>query len=395
VSGADHRVATGGVENGAGRPAPVSRAQLVAATLISLVFLGAGIAVGAIYGDLTMSARTMAGASGMAHGGMAGMPGMGGHEMGPVDASRAPKAPSSAAGDQPLEPRVVEGGVKEFQLTVGLVRWSILPAVEVAAMAYNGQVPGPRIRLTVGDRARFVVKNELPEETTVHWHGQQIPNEQDGAGPITQRPIQPGETYTYEWSPPVAGTFFYHTHSRADVQQALGLHGALIVDPPAQEARTYDREYVIQIGEWRVVDGQTFPAMDFDGMKPNFFTLNGKAYPATERLQARVGERVRIRFIGSGQFIHPMHLHGQPFEIVETDGNPVPPGARVTKDTVLVGPGERYDVEFVARAPGLWLLHCHINHHTTNDGAEELGAGGLTMLLEVTGAAGEAPPARG
>src|SRR5439155_5297450 len=135
------------------------------------------------------------------------------------------------------------------------------------------------------------------------------------AGPITQREIQPGQTYTYEWSPPVAGTFFYHTHSRADVQQTLGLYGALIVDPPpAQATNTYDREYVIQLGEWRVVDGKTYPAMDFDGMLPNFFTINGKSYPATETLRAKVGERVRLRFIGAGQFIHPMHLHGQPFE---------------------------------------------------------------------------------
>jgi FtsP/CotA-like multicopper oxidase with cupredoxin domain len=371
--------------------AKVPTTQLAAASLISLIFLAVGLAIAALFGDLAMRAGMAMG--GMEHGGMAGMSGMGGmsgmdgigggqHDMGPVDASRAPKAPVVARGDQPLEPRSVDG-VKEFSLTVGMLRWNILPAVEVAAMAYNGQVPGPRIRLTAGERARFVITNELDEETTVHWHGQQVPNEQDGAGAITQRPIQPGETYTYEWSPPVAGTFFYHTHSRADVQQALGLYGALIVDPP-QAPQPYDREYVIQIGEWRVIDGNTFPAMDLDGMKPNFFTLNGKAYPATERLSAVVGERVRIRFIGSGQFIHPMHLHGQPFEIVETDGNLVPPGARLVKDTVLVGPGERYDVEFVARAPGQWLLHCHINHHLTNDGAEEQGAGGLTMILDVS-----------
>ena len=373
-----------GLEHGDAVKMPVPKTQIVAMSLLSLLFLGAGVALAALFGDLTMRAGMAM--DGMEHGGMAGMSGMGGHEMGPVDASRAPRAPANARGDQPLEPRLVDG-VKEFNLSVGLLRWNILPDVEVAAMAYNGQVPGPRIRLTVGDRARFVVKNDLAEETTVHWHGQQIPNEQDGAGAITQRPIQPGETYTYEWTPPVAGTFFYHTHSRADVQQALGLYGALIVDPP-QAATTFDREYVIQIGEWRVVDGQTFPAMDLDGMKPNFFTLNGKAYPATDRLPARVGERVRIRFIGSGQFIHPMHLHGQPFEIVETDGNPVPASARITKDTVLVGPGERYDLEFVARAPGLWLIHCHINHHLTNDGAEDQGAGGLTMILDVS------PPGR-
>jgi FtsP/CotA-like multicopper oxidase with cupredoxin domain len=128
--------------------------------------------------------------------------------------------------------------------------------------------------------------------------------------------------------------------------------------------------------------------MDFDGMKPNFFTINGKSFPATETLRATVGERVRLRFIGTGQFIHPMHLHGQPFEIVETDGSPVPPGARLVKDTVLVGPGERYDVEFVARAPGQWLIHCHIAHHTTNDGTEDEGAGGLTMVLVIAGIEG-------
>lgn len=366
---------------------------IAAVAIVLLIDLGLVLAIA--LGRLPLRAGTDTG--GMDHAGMAdrsatprptGMDhgaGMGGHDMGPMDASRAPKAPASARGDQPLEPRLV-GGVKEFDLTVGMLRWNILPNIEVAALAYNGQVPGPRIRLAAGERARFVVKNDLAQETTVHWHGQQISNEQDGAGPVTQRPIQPGETFTYEWTPPVPGTFFYHTHSRADVQQALGLYGALIVDP-AQPTKTYDRDYVIQIGEWRVIDGQSFPAMDFDGMKPNFFTLNGKAYPATERLQARVGERVRLRFIGTGQFIHPMHLHGQPFEIVETDGNPVPTGARLIKDTVLVGPGERYDVEFVARAPGLWLLHCHINHHTTNDGAEDQGAGGLTMILDVRPAA--------
>lgn len=359
-----------------------SKAELAAVSLLSTVILGIGLTLAAVYGDLRMT-RGMNDSNmpGMDHSAMSNTSGMAGHDMGPVDASRAPRAPSNARGDQPLAPSM-ENGVKQFDLTVGKLRWNILPNVEVAAMAYNGQVPGPRIQLTVGDRARFVVRNELEEETTVHWHGLQIENEQDGAGSITQRPIQPGETYTYEWSPPVAGTFFYHTHSRADVQQTLGLYGALIVEP-AGNAPDYDRDYVIQIGEWRVVDGMTYAAMDTDGMQPNFFTLNGKAYPATERLNARVGERVRVRFIGSGQFIHPMHIHGQPFEIVETDGNPVPAGARLMKDTVLVGPGERYSVEFVARAPGQWLVHCHINHHLTNDGVEEQGAGGLTMILDV------------
>ena len=87
--------------------------------------------------------------------------------------------------------------------------------------------------------------------------------------------------------------------------------------------------------------------------------------------------------IGTGQFIHPMHIHGGPFRLVATDGNPVPEAAQLTKDTVLIGLGERYDVLWKAREPGKWLLHRHINHHTTNDEAEVAGGGGLTMVIEV------------
>jgi FtsP/CotA-like multicopper oxidase with cupredoxin domain len=118
-------------------------------------------------------------------------------------------------------------------------------------------------------------------------------------------------------------------------------------------------------------------------MLPNYFTLNGKSYPATETVKAKVGDRILFRLIGSGQFIHPIHIHGGPFQIVATDGNPVPEGVRLTKDTVLVGPGERYDVVWTAQNPGSWLLHCHINHHITNDGGEVDGGGGMTMIIGV------------
>jgi FtsP/CotA-like multicopper oxidase with cupredoxin domain len=99
----------------------------------------------------------------------------------------------------------------------------------------------------------------------------------------------------------------------------------------------------------------------------------------------KVGERVRLRFIGSNNnFVHPMHVHGGPFKVVQTDGNPVPETAQIEKDTVNVGPGERYDVIWEAREPGKWLVHCHIPHHTTNDNVEEEGGGGLTMVINVT-----------
>jgi FtsP/CotA-like multicopper oxidase with cupredoxin domain len=307
----------------------------------------------------------------------------GGHDMGPVDGSDAPLAPKDARGGQRLESKIVNG-VKEFSLAVEKVRWNILPGVEVVAYAYNGTVPGPEIRVTEGDRVRILVANKLKEPTSVHWHGMQIPNDQDGAAGVTQPPIQPGETYTYEWTvPSTPGTFFYHTHFAADKQQALGLYGALIVEAK-QPAVKYDVEYTLTLGEWTVKDGKTYPAMQLEGMQPNFFTFNGRSYPTTDTLKVKVGQRVLLRFIGSGQFIHPLHLHGQPFKIVATDGNPVPEAAQIMKDTLLIGPGERYDVEFVARAPGKWLLHCHINHHVTNDGVEIDGGGGMTMIVEVT-----------
>ena len=207
----------------------------------------------------------------------------------------------------------------------------------------------------------------------------------DGASEITQAPIPPGGSYTYEFVAQQAGTFFYHSHHHVDRQQTLGLYGALIVDP-RDPARTpaHDKELVVQLQEWTHKEGYTFPAMPMEGALPNFFTINGKAFPETETVRMKVGEKLLVRFVGSqGSFIHPMHIHGGPFTIVEADGYPVPPGGQLIKDTVNVGPGERWDVVWEAREPGKWLIHCHINHHTTNDNREEHGGGGLMLIIDV------------
>ena len=319
---------------------------------------------------------------GMDHSQMGGQESSRGHDMTPIDASAAPAPGPEARGGQPLEPTLVDG-VKEFALTTSIIRWNILPDVQVAAYAYNNQVPGPALRVTAGDRIRVKVTNNLAESTSVHWHGLIVPNAQDGAAEVTQPPIAPGATYTYEFTVPDSpGTFFYHTHSAGDRQQALGLYGAFIIEAP-NATPAYDQEYTVQLGEWRVNDGKTLPAMELEGMLPNYFTINGKAFPATETIQAKVGDRILVRFVGTGQFVHPMHIHGGPFTIVATDGYPVPESAQLTKDTVLIGPGERYDVVWEAREPGTWLIHCHIAHHITNDGAEVGGGGGLTMAISV------------
>lgn len=286
---------------------------------------------------------------------------------------------SQESGLQEL-PYTMDNGTKVFNLTATPVRWPILKDTVVTAWAYNGMVPGPLIRATNGDRVRILIKNNLPEPTTIHWHGIQVPNNMDGIPDETQKPIQPGETFTYEFVAKPAGTYWYHSHFDSDKQISVGLSGAFIIDPIGGLASKPDVDKVLMLNEWRVIDGQTYAAMPATGMDGNFFTINGKAFTSTENVTAKVGQKVRLRFIGSGQMIHPMHLHGFPFKIVATDGNDVPLSAQWTKDVVSVAPGERYDIEFTPDRPGKWMLHCHIPHHTTNDHEEP---GGLMMMINV------------
>ncbi|MEP7003982.1 MAG: copper oxidase [Chloroflexota bacterium] len=362
----------------------VTRPQLVAMSVLSVLALVAGTIFAVSQANLTVSAREVAGV--VMPPGMAARRDLSGASMRGMSAvdPRALRstAAADARGDQLLAPRM-DGAVKVFDLEAAVTGWTILPGIQVAAYAFNGQVPGPRIRIKQGDQVRFVVRNALPDPTSVHWHGLAVPNPMDGPAGITQAAIPPGGSFTYAFTARQQGTYFYHSHAEPDRQQALGLYGALIVDGPAPVA-SYDQELVVQLQEWMYKDGYTFPAMPMDGMQPNFFTINGKAYPATDRVQLTQGEKLLVRFIGSQSgFIHPMHIHGGPFTIVATDGETVPEGARLSKDTVNVAPGERYDVIWTAREPGKWLLHCHINHHTTNDNREEDGAGGLTLIIEV------------
>jgi FtsP/CotA-like multicopper oxidase with cupredoxin domain len=371
-----------------GMQSDVTRPQLVAVSALTVLALVAALLWSASYANLTIGADDVDGAI-MPPGMIMGRdtPAEAMRDMAAVDPGAVEyTAPAAARGDQPLEPRL-EDGVKVFELEASVIEWNILPDERVMAYAFNRQVPGPRIRVTEGDRVRITVTNRLPESTTVHWHGLILPNAMDGPAEVTQDPIEPGQTFTYEFATQQYGTYFYHSHDHPDRQQALGLYGALIIDPkdPAiAAAYGHDQELVVQLQEWLERDGYTYPAMPMEGGMPNFFTINGKAYPATETVRMRVGERLLVRFIGSSSgFIHPMHIHGGPFEVVAIDGYPVPEGARVLQDTVNVGPGQRFDVVWEAREPGKWLLHCHINHHTTNNNVDVDGAGGLTLIIEV------------
>jgi hypothetical protein len=310
---------------------------------------------------------------------MGGMDMGGGHAMEPISSEGVHPA-TETIGGQPLEYRL-EDGVKVFEITAQPVLWNILDDVTVTAWTYNGTVPGPLIRVTEGDQVRIIFTNQLPEPTTIHWHGISVPNAMDGVPGVTQDPVQPGETFIYEFTASPAGTFMYHSHYESDVQVNIGLYAPFIIDPATPPENPPDVDVTLMFSEWRVVDGETYPAMPMSDLEPNYFTINGHAFPNTETINVQLGQRVRLRLISIGQFIHPMHLHGMAFEVVAIDGYPVPEAVQQTRDTLSVAPGERYDIEFVATAPGTWMFHCHILHHTTNDGVDP---GGLMLTINVT-----------
>jgi len=263
--------------------------------------------------------------------------------------------------------------LRTFDLVVQRGRWEVLPGTVVEAWTYNGQVPGPEIRVREGDRVRVHVTNRLPVPTTIHWHGVELANAMDGVPGLTQPPIPPGGEFTYEFTATPAGTRLYHSHQDSEVQVPLGLYGALIIEPRDGGPR-YDREATLFLSELAldftpaVALGQApYPAEVRGGALPfDLFLINGRAGTAVPPLTITPGERPLLRLINIGFLPHAMHLHGHTLRIVATDGNPVPPAGQWLKDTILLGPGERVDAEVVGNNPGAWMFHCHMFNHSAN-----------------------------
>jgi FtsP/CotA-like multicopper oxidase with cupredoxin domain/plastocyanin len=282
----------------------------------------------------------------------------------------------------------------EFVLTAEEIDWEILPGTTVRAWAYNGQVPGPEIRVREGDLVRITLRNQLPVGTTIHWHGVNLPPEMDGPVGLNQAAVEPGEEFVYEFVAQPGGTRWYHSHADPSAQIALGLYGALIVEP-REPKRTYDRDYTYILNEW---DLELTPDVAM-GMAPrgmrdqtlrggelgtDLFLMNGHAHESIPPIKLAEGERVLIRLINAGNLPHAIHTHGHSFKIVATDGNDVPEGMALVKDTVLIGPGERYDLELDGNNPGVWMFHCHMENHAAN---------GMMSLIQYDGAVPTGPVA--
>jgi FtsP/CotA-like multicopper oxidase with cupredoxin domain len=258
------------------------------------------------------------------------------------------------------------GGVKVSHMVAEEVEHELAPGLKARCWGYNGAVHGPLIEWVDGDRVRVYVTNRLPAPTTVHWHGILLPNGMDGVGGLTQKAILPGETYKYEFTVRQHGMGMYHSHHDEMTQMALGMTGLIVIHPRVRQGPRVDRDFALMLHEWRVDPGSRRPNPN-EMVEFNMLTINGKAFPGTEPLVVKKGQRVRIR-IGnlSAMDHHPIHLHGYQFRITETDGGAIPASAQWPETTVLVPVGSTRTIEFVADEPGDWAMHCHMTHHVMN-----------------------------
>ncbi|MCC3646668.1 multicopper oxidase family protein [Cytobacillus oceanisediminis] len=276
-------------------------------------------------------------------------------------------------------------------------------SVSVKALTFNGSVPGSQIRVKQGEKVKINLKNELNEPVSIHWHGIPVPNEMDGIPGVTQNAVQPGETFTYEFSAEDPGTYMYHTHQNAVEQMDKGLYGSFIVEP---KEKTYDRDYTLMLDEWmsKPIEGEStmvgmdhsnmgseedndkesdseessMSGMDHSSMESegndsmngmgemghdmsayDIFSINGKSGDSIEPLKVKQGEKVRIRLVNAGFMSHKIHLHGHDFKVAAIDGQELNEPKEIKDQVISIAPGERYDIEFTADNPGEWFIECH------------------------------------
>ncbi|HEY5719538.1 MAG TPA: multicopper oxidase family protein [Gammaproteobacteria bacterium] len=238
--------------------------------------------------------------------------------------------------------------VRDFQLTAAPaeVKFSDGPFPNTQVWAFNGESPGPLLRCRRGETLRVAVQNSLPQPTTVHWHGLRIANAMDGVPMLTQQPIMPGQSFTYEFTPPDAGTFWYHSHVNTAEQIGRGVYGALIVDEV--EPPQVDRDVVWVLDDWRL-DAQAQIVDDFDnhrdfaraGRLGNTVTVNGRI---SEDFPVRRGERLRLRLVNAANArIFALRFRDHAPWIVARDGQPLEP-YQPRSGLIQLAPAQRVDL---------------------------------------------------
>jgi FtsP/CotA-like multicopper oxidase with cupredoxin domain len=267
------------------------------------------------------------------------------------DSIAAFPAKTAGLGAQVLAPTLLPDGTKQFELTTAVTKWEVSHGKTVDAMTYIGTVPGPTLKVDPGDKVRVVLRNQLPESTSIHFHGLTTPNSMDGTTEVTQAPVKPGTDFVYEFtaqSTPAVG--MYHSHHNAVKQVPDGLAGAFLVgEQPVPAGVTVSQEQIMILDDSGTIG----------------YALNGKSFPATAPIAAGLGDWVELHYMNEGTQIHPMHLHGMAQVVIAKDGYPL--ANPQLEDTVTVAPGERFTVLVHATEPGVWVWHCHILPHAEND----------------------------
>ncbi|MBX9792597.1 MAG: copper oxidase [Pirellulales bacterium] len=294
-----------------------------------------------------------------------------------------------SAGDPPVEVETPDvpklayktmDGIKEFHLHAQVVQRELLPGEVMNHWGYNGSMPGPTIEVNEGDRVRFVLHNELPEPTTLHLHGIELPNYLDGVEFVTQDPIMPGQTGVYELTLHQNGTFFYHPHMA--MQEAIGMVGLLIIHPRAAYEPVVDQDFALISQEFSIPAAVQTPASAKMPADFNWFTFNGRSAPYITPLVVRLGNRVRIRLLNfSTEDHHPIHLHGHTFWVTGNEGGRIPDTAWVPGNNVLVAVAQVREIEFIANNPGDWVMHCHMFHHMMNHMEPGIGPGSREKVM--------------
>ncbi len=328
---------------------------------------------------------------------------------------------------QPIAPKMA-GDVKEFKLFIDIMQHEFAPGMKLHMLAFNNQVPGPEIRVNQGDKVRVIFKNKTELNHTIHWHGLHVPWRMDGVPYVTQMPVMPGQEFVYEFVAEPYGTHFYHCHWGTLLHMQSGMFGSVIIenpDDPIKKEFDYQREYTLiysahdtnfmrnelngmlermkermYLMKTNRFDPERFAVFDskqelLDAIKrgynppytlkrrapselpqPNWFTVNGKAYPSTPNLYIKEGETIRVRLINAGTEEHYLHLHGHDFWQVCDDGLPVPQPWQ--RNTLRLSPGKTLDIIIEGKNRGLWTFHDHDTRRVTNNG---LYLGGNLLVL--------------
>lgn len=289
------------------------------------------------------------------------------------------------ASEQTKTSNVVDG--TNLTLTAKESTLEVKSGTSLPVWTFNNSVPGPEIRVKVGETVKVTLKNELKEPVSIHWHGYPVPNDMDGIPGVTQDAVVPGKSFTYEFKATVPGTYWYHSHQDSVNQLDRGLYGSLIVEDPKE---LYDRDYTLVLDEWSSMgnmdmssmndsnmpgmDHSKMPGMnqdksgnkstepaagDHDMSMYDIYTINGKTGDAINSLPVKQGDKVRIRLVNAGYLTHKLHLHGHDYRIIASDGQAINSPALISNQLLAIAPGERYDIEFTANNPGNWFIEEH------------------------------------